>query len=480
MIRSWVKTAIFLFAVISVFGCDDSKRTGPTDWVIVSGQDTVTAFEFERRFTSSAVPGSGLASKVDYARAILVEHILARKADSLQLDTSNVAKRLLLQMENEALVQTFLARRVDARIEITEEMLRDQFYKMNRHLLFDAWVFRDSSDAFSAFETIVSGTSFRRAATADPHGSRVFLPAQPLRYGQASPLFEDIAYSMDLNDVCEPFYNRGRWWILHLTHFEQTRVPSEAAFASAAPTLRGTILRRLRGPEQREYIGEIMKGAQIEFEPSVVKRLAVLLEPSLARDTTGRGNAPNTLVQPRVGILAELADKSWLDEPLMTFHGKDTWSWSARDVVERLAVMPQPLVLGPDESPRSLLRRVLIYLTEFETLTQQARADGLLSDPEVVFERKMWQRHVLAVRARQYFAALSGSSNSPDTLQRYLDAHLLQYPERVHSRRLREMKLTDLPVFVAKTHFPLRLATPTPAGLDLIFGQPSGDAGQND
>lgn len=464
------RTLTALLLMLMLLGCSDrSKSPRPGDWVIAAGPDTVYTDEFVKRYSTSAVPGSGLPTRVDFARSILLEHQLAREAESLKLDTARVAQVLLTQMENEALVQTLLAREVDERISISEAMLREQFFRMNRNLAFEAWIFRDSTDAAATFRRITDGSEFFNASTVDPSGSRIFLRDQPLRYGQASPLFEDIAYSMKLDDISDPFYDQGLWWILHLTHFEQERVPSEAAFAAAAPTLRGTILRRMRGPKQREYIAEVMRGNRVEFNPLGLQRLADFLAPTMSRAEPTTSQPPELLVQARPMISEALHDEAWLDEPLITFSGNSEWSWSGREVVERLAVMPQPLSLSGDEAPVQLVRRALIYLAEFETLSQTAREEGLLQDPEVVGERDLWQRHVLAVRARQYFKELALTTETSDTLQRWYERIEATWPERVQSGKLRDLEVTDLPVLIAKTHYPLRLATPTPAGLDLLF-----------
>lgn len=466
--RKAALTAVLLAVIPLVAGCGGARNTAPRDWVAAAGPDTVDAAEFRLRWEAGAAPGKGLAARVDFAEALLIERKLARAAREWELDSSAVARRLLRQMEDEALVQAFLAREVDARIDIGEAAMRRDFLRMIRRLRLDAWVFADSASAYAAFARIARGTPFEEAA--DPPMAAplpLLLRNQELHYGQASPLFEETAYSLEVGDVSEPFPDRGRWWMLRLTGFEQERVPSEAAFASAAPSLRGTILRRLRGPQQRELIAEVMRGRSLQLDPAGFAALVQRLAPSLPEADPSVGSAPNATVTAREELLEAAGNADWLERPLVHVTGRSGWRWSGREVLERLAVMPQPLELGSGQSADQLLHAALVYLAEFEGVARDARGAGMAEDSSVTAEADRWREHVLAVRARQHLREVALSEGPSDTASRWLRARFTETPARFRLKRLRELNLTDLPVLAARTHFPLRLAVPVPAGLDL-------------
>ncbi len=487
--RGWLSRAESWFLalvpiLILASGCTRKEvqqvRIDHHDWVATVGTDTIDVTEFKQRFQTSAVVGEGIGARVDFLKALVLERMLRQYALENRLDTTRYTKRLLAEMDDEALVEAYLAREVDQRVHVDEANMRRDFLRIIRTLTLDAWAFTDSMDAVDALHRITQGIEFDKISTPDKrNGSRVYLENQELRYGQADPEFEDAAYSLKLGDISEPFFSDGRWWLLKLMRFKQERIPSEAAFASYAPSLRSTLLRRHRGPEQKKLIEELMHGKQMRLDRDSFRWLVDRLGSRLPKNENTIGTPPKLLTLPDPSMelpTGNIADSSILDRPLLTITGPGGWKWTTREVVERLATLPIPIVQRPGRSAEKSIGDALVWMSEFETLARTARKAGLEKDTTVVRNREMWRENALSV---QGWFALEKSEWNPtskkDTIatdSTRLNWFILQTektPVRFNLRRLQELSLNSTPAIVRKTHFPNRLATPYPVAYEIAL-----------
>ena len=458
-------------------------RTPSADWVAIVGSDTITAAEYRFRFETSPIVGQGLPARVDFLKALIAERLLARNAGAVHLDTLRENRVLLRQVREEAEVEELLRREVDRRIRITDAEMRRDFLKLVRTLTLDAWVFPDSAQAFAAAARARAGVPFDSLAVSSlSKGGPLFLSQQELQYGQAEPAFEDTAFGLGLGEVGGPVHAEGRWWLLRLVRFEQSRIPSEAAFASYAPRLKSVILRRMRGPEQKRYLGEIMRGRRMEVDPAGFRWLVGYLRSVLPAGPDSRELAPPLSIEPvealdPVRVRGEA--RKALDLPLLKIEGPEEWTWSRRDALEHLYSMPRSLLRKEGEAFDREVYQALVWLAEFEALVREAERRGLGEDPVVRGNAAMWSAHVLALSRWSEELERIAEGLPGDTLNAF---RLVTRPEtdslmlgrldelargagvRVNLPRLQALKLHPLPVLLRKTHFPNRPATPYPVG----------------
>lgn len=457
-------------------GRDRSVHVDRGDWLATVGKDTIDVTEFKQRFEASPIVGAGQPAQFDFLKALVLEKLLKDYAISAELDTSRIVNRLIDQMGDEAVVEAYLAMKVDQRVNINEAEMRKDFQRIIRNLTLDAWAFPDSAEANEAFKKIAKGVAFERlASTGIGPDSPIYLKDQELQYGQADPVFEDAAYSLKLGDICDPFYSQGRWWILKLVRFKQDRIPSEAAFASLAPSLRSTLLRRHRGPEQRQLISELMRGKEMHIDPVGFHWMVNQLGDKLPVDTGTVGTPPVLLTRPNRNLevaSGNNSDADLLDMPLLTISGPGGWTWTRREVIERLATMPIPLVRQQSIPLDKSFGDAMVWLAEFHTIADAATQEGLRQDTSVTRTREMWTDNALSVQGWQTLDShgwATAKSDTAATLSDVLDWFSRAADKehvRFNMKRLEELSLSPTPVLIRKTHFPNRLATPYPVAYE--------------
>jgi parvulin-like peptidyl-prolyl isomerase len=199
-------------------GC--SRETGVP--VARVGQETLTREELESQLSPELARHAGREVYLDLARRWIRQKLLAQEARRLDLDRSEVVKKLLSDREDEVLADALQTMVLDSIPEADENQLRKyyeehqkDFLRMEPEVGFRRIRFPDKPTALAKLEKLTPSNfaSEAQLLQADPTGN----DAQRMwRRSELPPGLSDILFSMTDGEISEPVQITDGWGVFLL------------------------------------------------------------------------------------------------------------------------------------------------------------------------------------------------------------------------------------------------------------------------
>lgn len=370
--------------------------------------------------------------------SLLGEKVLAEEAYHRKLDRDEKYKTYVDQMEKEAIVEALFDQEISSTVEISEQEMKQGYFRSQSELALQVLTFDSLQQATDARAQIEAGKNLnqvKREFQTDTFISADSVLTLTMKWGQAHPALEDAAYGLGLNQVSQPIFADGTYFILKLVNKTSQVFLSEADYLRQEPSIRKTIKQRKRTEKFFEYMQTLMKGKEVKVSHEIFGLVAGELEkvyPIRERESdieTTQIFRDSTLeaLQKR-----ELADH--LNDPFARFG--DGSVWTVRDFIKKLGIGPYRLSYNSKKAFRNSLSRAVKSMVEFESLAQKGKDLGLDDSYYVKYQTKMWADSYLAQELRQ--SIIDTIAVSDDEVQYFYNTHKNNYtgPDMVNIQEI--------------------------------------------
>ncbi len=458
------------------------------EWVAIVNGDTISLEEYRFRFETCPHVGEGQSGtpKADFLESLVLERLFAQYAMETHLDTVYSLRTFREQLRTEASVERYLQDETERRVSISEEEIHDHFLRSIRNIYLDTWLISDSAMAFEAYERLQNGEVFSQLFLPSMQEQGVyFAEDMEFQWNSSNPAFEDIVYSLDMDEFSTPIFFENRWYLLHPVRYEQQQIPSRELFENRRESIRHSLYNRYSASVQQQVISDAMRGWSMEVDPGAfqwfTQRLWEMRSNALPYDNS---EVPPMIArtQPECNPML-LTNEQDIDvnhgAVYLEHNGRDE-TWSLQQLMDRFYTSPVPLLPASNfNSFQENVFRQLIWHVEFQSMAQRANELHLERNSDVAVNAHFWDRHLLAIHGMRHLTSLlgerMGSSAAADTLagDAVIEEHDEQITEwlrgkldssecRVNSELLDTLNLTSVSVYARKRHFPNRPATPIP------------------
>jgi len=390
--------------ILSLIASSCSKKT-PEPIVAKAGETTISVSEFRDRF--ELTPHINQSPDVERNKrnvliSLLGEKLLVEEAHKIDLEKSEKFLVYSDQMKKEAIVEKLIDQEIASKIEVSNEEVKQGFVRSQIKLDFQVLTFDTEEQAFNAKREIDAGVSFvqvKRNYQTDTFISADSVITIQMKWGEAHPNLEEVAYSLNKNEVAEPVFADGRYYILKLINRTSAVFLTEGDFVNKAPSIKKTIKRRKRTQMLAQYMQGIMEKKKVRVSHQVFVMVAGALEKIYGI----KENISNPDQQ-----LPEVSTDSLQHNSDIADHLKDTFArfedgstWTIGDFIKKLSVGPYPLKKASRIVFLKNLRSIIKRMIELETLAKQGRAANLDKTYFVQYQTKMWEDSYLGQLMRQ-------------------------------------------------------------------------------
>jgi len=397
--------AILAHSVLLMFFVTCAKKE-PEPHVARAGKTTIPLSEFRDRyqFTPHILQTRDkFQNRRNAVASMLGEKLLAEEAYHRNMDEDTKYKLYVDQMQKEAMVEALFDHEISSTIEITEQEIKQGYIRSQSDLTLQVLSFdslQAAQNARSMIETGKSLNAVRREFQTETFISADSVLTLPMKWGQAHPALEDAAYTLGLNQVSQPIYADGAYFILKLIDKKSNVFLSEADYQREKPSIQKTIRQRKRTQKFYNYMKTLMKDKEVKVSHQMFDLVASELEKVYP---IGRDRAADDSTQIfRESTLEALQKRELSDiinEPFARFE--DGSVWTVQDFIIKLSLGPYKINYKSKNAFRNSVSRAIKSMVEFESLAQKGQELGLDQSYYVHYQTKMWADSYLALALRQ-------------------------------------------------------------------------------
>ncbi|MFZ5517126.1 MAG: peptidyl-prolyl cis-trans isomerase [Candidatus Zhuqueibacterota bacterium] len=397
--------AIIAHSALLMFFVTCAKES-PEPIVARAGKTTIPLSEFRDRyqFTPHIMQTKDkFQNRRNAVASMLGEKLLAEEAYHRNLDDKAKYNLYVDQMQKEAMVEALFDHEISSTIEITEQEIKQGYIRSQSELTLQVLTFDSLQAAQQAREQIETGKSLN--AVKREFQTETFISADsvltlPMKWGQAHPSLEDAAYTLGMNQVSQPIYADGSYFILKLIDKKSNVFLSEADYQNQAPSIQKTIRQRKRTQKFYNYMKTLMKDKEVKVSHQMFDLVASELE-KVYPIGSNRTADDSTQIFREFTLEAlqrrELSDI--INEPFARFE--DGSEWTVQDFITKLSIGPYKISYKSKNAFRNSLSRAMKSMVEFESLAQKGKELGLDETYYVQYQTKMWADSYLAMDLRQ-------------------------------------------------------------------------------
>ena len=330
--------------------------------------------------------------------SLLGEKVLVEEAKQQALHKSEKYKTYINQMEKEAIIEALFEQEVASKVAIDEKEIKKGYFRSQAELDLQVLTFDDLNQAEKAAMQIEAGKSLnqiKREFQTDTFISADSVLTLPMKWGEAHPILEDVAYNLKMNEVSRPIAVAGKYFILKLANKRSNILFTELDYINKSPSIKKVIVKRKRAELMTHYMVDLLKEKKVRVAHQVFNFVVGELEKvysiddSLTRPHKKKKlqDSPNAPFQNK-----ELAGH--LDDTFARFADGSTWT--VGEFIKNLSVGPYILDYKSKRGFRNSLRRAIKRMTEFETMAERGRELNLHKTYYVQYQTKMWADSYIA------------------------------------------------------------------------------------
>lgn len=427
------KYVILIFLIF--FSC---TKQDDTNIVARVGDVMITIDEFEQRyeFTPQIMQTQDRErNKRNFTTSLLGEKVLSQIGYDGNYDDTPKFKAYAEQLKNEAIVEKLMETEITDKIEISTEELKSAYIKSKQTLKLQVLNFNDREESAEAKRLLDQGVSIhevKRTFQTQNFISADSVLTLSMKWGEAHPSLEEIAYKLDLNQISEPAEVDGIYFIMKLIDKNQDVFITDADFYAQIPSLKKIIRDRKASDKLNEYMQDIMKKRRLTVPREIFN---IVSEELLKLYHIKSDDRLNDDFQAKEA--EDIDDKETLAEHMDDVFARfDRETWTVREFLTKLSVGPYPLNKNSRTEFINSLRRVIRRMAEFEAMAEEGRKLGLHKSDFVKYQSAMWNDAFVADLVKN--AVMDTVSVSDEEVKYFYDKNLERY-NRPEMLKLREI-----------------------------------------
>jgi parvulin-like peptidyl-prolyl isomerase len=374
LIHAAKRAAVWTLALALVAGC--GKKKDEERVVASAGDIKVTMADFYAAYNKISAPSrpdiSTLEGKRRLANDIINKEILLAEGQRLGgITDANTVAQLDKTFQN-SLAGLLYRDEIEAKTEVLGKDVAELYEKRKMAISASHILVEDVPTAAKIREEITSGKiSFEDAArrysvdqSSKANGGELPL----IQWGRTVPTFQKMAFELEPGTLSEPIETE---FGVHLIRVK-ARVPQKVGTQEEmAPTLRQEVRRQKEQERMKEFITQLEKNANLQWNQDGLNQLDELIKVSVTKDIdtipAERQHIPDATEEQKKVVLA-------------TFSGKN---WTIGDYIRKMQEVPppnRPVTRLPMRGLQELIRTMQIAN---ELVIAEAYTRGLDKNPEV-------------------------------------------------------------------------------------------------
>lgn len=370
---------LFIFLLIS---CQKSPNLDQTTILIVD-EEKVSIDRFRDIYElDPAFPGyrKGEPGLKEYLE-VIIDKYLAEKLARQEgiLDSLSYQRRLNFERQK-SIIQAFYRKEISNKIQVSEDELRDAYYKMGIKLQVKHLFSPEKSQAENAYQALLKGVPF------DSLADKFFMNVDPQRggadlgefgWGELEPSLEDTLYQLKPGEYSKPVKSRWGYHIFLITNRGQEMMSSENDFQKK----RNRIFKKLRKRKEEaaagKYLKEYLDPTQIKVKIEAFLKIAQVL----GIYDENRPQANFEKFRPFTDEHISMLKAMLSSELSQLFMSSNKFNWSIKDFLNRVSKLP--LEHRPQLSSLGRFKDDIGLMIRNEFLMQEAMQHGAHKSAEV-------------------------------------------------------------------------------------------------
>jgi foldase protein PrsA len=324
--------------------------------------------------------------------------------------------------------QTILAflkdREIFAKINVSEEEIRDAFYKSNekiaaRHLFAEA-----EEEANNLYQLLQTGASFDELAEQVFTDSTLASNGGYLGYfswGDMDPNFEDVAYSLSVGEISKPVKTRYGYSVIKLEDRFPNPLLTDDEFLKRKSHMERVVKIRKKKPSEIDFINRLYDQNKIWFDEKIV------------------GNIYDNF-RYSTGIYLEKQNIQALSSICLRYDKRD---YTRGEIEKRITEIPLYHLerINSTENLKTVLKGIVIQ----DLLFDMAKTKKYHNHPEVLSKIQKYKTNLFLKYKRK---EISDNSDFPDSvIRKFYDDNLIYFmsPRRINVQEIiiRDKQLAD-------------------------------------
>lgn len=402
---------VFVFVFIASFFLNPSIKSQqlalPKDIIAVVGSYQITLSDFEERYGDYLISTS-IKDNIITRRAILenmINELVLKNFDDNLLINSNPEYHKEIHWSEKQTVLAFLKdREVYAKINVSDEEIRDAFYKSKEKIAARHLFAESEEDANSLFQLIQIGADFKDLAKQVFTDSILANNGGYLGYfswGDMDPNFENAAYSLKVGEISKPVKTKYGYSIVKLEDRVPNPLLTEDEFLRKKPHMERIVRIRKKKPSEIDFLNRLFDNDKLWFDEKIL------------------GNIYDNFRYSNADYL-EMKNKVELSSICLRYDKRD---YTYGEIEERLNEIPvyHREKLTSLETLKTVLKGIVIQ----DLLLNMVKKKKYDTDPEVLSTINKYKNNIFLKYKRK---EISDNTNLPDsTIRNYYHDNLIHF-----------------------------------------------------
>ncbi len=309
-------TAAVLLLVIGIYGCSGPDAEKDEEVLATVGDYEISKTHYINELRRvNARAGYALNLSPDVMKSVLNSrlnrYVVVSYAKDKGWHETPEARHQKTMIERKSIMEEFERRFITDRVEISEEDLRELFYRVNTSVRASHLYARNRHDADSLFALLQEGRSFESLAADIFRNPDLARSGGDLGFFTVDDMdisFEDMAYRLDTGEVSEPVKTSRGYSIIKVTDIVTTPVITETQFAEKRKELEMIARSQQEELAVREHLRSGMASYNID---------AALLEQlwdAVSNDPAGYLDVNPELNRVQVSMPADLRGRTLIEQ----------------------------------------------------------------------------------------------------------------------------------------------------------------------
>lgn len=405
--RTWrmkINRIFYFIGCLAFLTCSKSKVETEPPFLASIGEHPVTLDEYQTRFELTPRIyryGSADDDKKHFLASLIAEKILADLGRKMHLDTTFQLQVLVEQQQKEAIIEALFEREVSDKIVISENELRDAYFKSNQEYLVKYITFGKLDEAQTALAQMKAGGAFDSVALnyLTPGDT---IPTKRLKWGEALEKIENAIFKLKQGEVTEPIEVDDQVYLFQMQQKTDQMSHTENDYTQNRSSLEKQLRRRKRSQMFATYLQALLKDTKVTVPGKVFDFVATELEAALEVGSESIQHSQinqNRLMYTSDYERAASRLQDNLDQPFAKFS--DGTSWKIREVLKKLWLGPYPLNYESRGKFRASLYHAIRLMIQLERLAEEGNRRDLQNTPYVREQCRIWGDSFLATAVRK-------------------------------------------------------------------------------
>ncbi len=445
--------SVLLIVIFIFFSC---QKESENKYIAKIGDKYISANEF--KITYEFNPYLSGIREPDSAKKVLLNTMIAEKLIALNAEKELKGKnKKIIALRNEyhreALIEAFWNKVIAPKIRVNEAELKEAYLRSKIKKIVRYLLFTDSLEAQKASNLIRNGGNFESVARTRGF-SPDLIPKDTISYSGALPEIEKQVFKMKPGEVSPPIKEGFYYFILKVTGEKKNIFSSQSDYEQQRNSLYKLIKRRKMEEEFQNYLAQNVPLPPYKLDKEKFKSLVRLLERLIFEKIKSKQEDHLPL-----DLYSSFTDnnENFLKEKMVEFY--DGTTWTAKDLLERIAVAPYPLRFGNKKLFMKSLLLSARHVLDDEVVIREAQKRGLNNSVFVKEQTRIWNDYLYYKKG---LAQILRGKDLRDiqTIYDYLNRIKSDYSFYVNYALLDTLKLKKTDMAVLKQHFPGRIAVP--------------------